>query len=82
MEKTAVEWLFDNLNLCFDKFDNGEYSYTEFVNASKEMKKQAKEMEKEQIINAYINGIHSECYKNGIGIGCGKHYYNQTYKQD
>lgn len=49
-KQTAVEWLFDNLNLCFDKFDNGEYSYTEFVNASNEIKDQAKAMEKQQMI--------------------------------
>ena len=72
MEKTAVEWFFNELQRM-------QY----FIgNDMLEAYKQAKEMEKEQIINAYINGIHSECYKNGIGIGCGKHYYNQTFKQD
>lgn len=72
MEKTAVEWFFNELQRM-------QY----FIgNDMLEAYKQAKEMEKEQIIDAYINGIHSECYKNGIGIGCGKHYYNQTFKQD
>ena len=72
MEKTAVEWFFNELQRM-------QY----FIgNDMLEAYKQAKEMEKQQIIDAYINGIHSECYKNGIGIGCGKHYYNQTFKQD
>ena len=71
MKKTAIEWLTNELKSL------GIYSST-----LKEKCELAKEMEKEQIIDAYINGIHSECYKNGIGIGCGKHYYNQTYKQD
>ena len=70
MEKTAVEWFFNELQRM-------QY----FIgNDMLEAYKQAKEMEKEQIIDAYINGIHSECYKNGIGIGCGKHYYNKTFK--
>ena len=45
---TAVEWLFDKLNECFLKLENGKYSYTDFVNASKEVKEQAKEIEKQQ----------------------------------
>ena len=82
MEKTAVEWLYDNLNKCFDKFDNGEYAYTDFINASKEVREQAKEMEKEQIIGAYF-----ECWKVNMpdGFECklsAKEYYNQTFKQD
>lgn len=49
-KETAVDWLYDNLNKCFDKFDNGEYGYTDFVNESKEVREQAKAMEKEQQI--------------------------------
>ena len=47
-KQSSVDWLYDNLNKCFEKFDNGEYAYTDFVNASKEVKQQAKAMEKEQ----------------------------------
>lgn len=47
-KQISVEWLYDNLNKCFEKFDNGEYSYTDFVNASKEVKQQAKAMQQEQ----------------------------------
>ena len=78
MKKTAVERLLDEI--YGQGILDGVEQYCH--NTLEQLYKQAKEMEKEQIINAYINGIHSECYKNGIGIGCGKQYYNQTYKQD
>jgi len=55
-KQTAVEWLFDNLNKCFEKFDNGEYSYTDFVNACEEVKKQSKLIEREQIEKAFNKG--------------------------
>jgi hypothetical protein len=66
--KTAVEWLQDTwLNypdLCsYDKIQ--------------EWFEQAKEMEKEQIINAYDRG-HNEydIYRNG------QNYYNETFKSE
>jgi hypothetical protein len=44
----------------------------------KELLEQAKEMEKEQIIDAYAQGfIESEVMDKGA-----EQYYNQTYKQD
>lgn len=84
MKQTVVEWLFDNLNLCFDKFDDGEYSYSEFMGASKEVKEQAKEMEKQQIINAYDLGSLSEMqYPNPkTVIENGEQYYNETFKSE
>jgi hypothetical protein len=50
-QQTAVEWLFDYLNVCFDKYDNGSFSYTDFVNSSKEVFEQAKEIEKQRMID-------------------------------
>lgn len=87
--QTAIEWLFDNLNLCFDKFDNGEYSYTEFVNASNEIKEEAKIIEKEQIIFAYNQGYRDGEYdSSNIPLSIGdisefnnaKQYYNNNYE--
>jgi hypothetical protein len=73
--KTAVEWLADEL--CYIT-NSGRYiidntdDVTDVVN-------QAKEMEKEQIKTAYLNG-------NAFGIDIDNglspsHYYNQTFKQ-
>ena len=66
MEKqTAVEWLVEQMKL--DELFNADY----FI-------EQAKEMEKEQIIQAY--------YQNGWNDNDNEHnaeqYYNQKYKQD
>jgi hypothetical protein len=63
--KTAVEWLVEQLD--------GERHLTE--NEIKRLIQQAKEIEKEQIINAYDRG-HNEydIYRNG------QNYYNETYK--
>jgi hypothetical protein len=64
--KTAVEWLFDQIE------NEGKCIY--------EVIKQAKEMEKKQIIDAYENGVketNSRCeYQNT------EQYYNETFKSE
>ena len=62
MKKTAVEWLLDSLD------------YNQNMLGIKEIIEQAKEMEKEQIKNAYSFGIQDEYV-----IGS-KQYYNETFK--
>lgn len=68
--KTAVEWLFDNLNITGGSDDMKAFE-------------QAKEIEKQQIIESWDNG-----FANGYDLG--KHddqpnpddaeqYYNETY---
>jgi hypothetical protein len=62
-KQTAVEWLQVQLN------ENGKLSAVDFY--------QAKELEKEQIIDAYAQGfIESESMDKGA-----EKYYNETYKQ-
>lgn len=70
MKQTAVEWL---LNKVWDLDDE---NFT-VPNRLIEMLEQAKEMEKEQIINAYNKGKHiSNC--GGYDL-TDKQYYNDTY---
>ena len=64
MKKTAVEWLLDSLD------------YNQNMLGIKEIIEQAKEMEKEQIKNAYSFGIQDEYV-----IGS-KQYYNETFKSE
>ena len=80
-KQSSVEWLYDNLNRCFEKFDNGEYSYTDFVNASKEVKQQAKAMHKEEIIKAFDEGQEYEYqyHINSTPKFDSETYYNETY---
>jgi hypothetical protein len=65
--KTAVEWLVEQLD--------GERHLTE--NEIKRLIQQAKEMEKEQIINAWSDGKFESS-------GCieAEQYYNETFKSE
>jgi hypothetical protein len=64
---TAVEWLENQFN------NNNQ----KFINWSEDFFEQAKEMEREQIINAYDRG-HNEydIYRNG------QNYYKETFKSE
>ncbi len=66
-KQTAVEWLLEQLR----NEEGIDFIPTSFVN-------QAKEMEKEQIIDAYDNG----CAEwTSMEYSDGQHYYNSTYEQ-
>ena len=47
-QQTAVEWQFEQLFNSFEKFNNGEYTFDEYLKRNLEIREQAKEMEKEQ----------------------------------
>ena len=77
MKQTAVEWLADNI-MPMIPFNTLEYrnNFIKFI-------EQAKEMEKEQIINAYIKGF---CNKDITAV-CNediraKQYYYETFKSE
>ena len=70
MKQTAVEWLFEQLcseKLSWNKDSNGKLFIDRITS---DIFQQAKEMEKEQIIDAYLAGESKD-----------KQYYNETYKQ-
>ena len=67
-KQTAVEWLVQEINKI-----NVSTEARIFIN---KLEKRAKEMEKEQIIDAY----HINPLENKYG-NIGKQYYNKTYKQ-
>jgi len=72
MKKTAVEFLADNLDLKLD-----------FLESKKLIKlfEQAKEMEKQQIIDAHGNKTKkSGGISNSTYILTGEQYYNETFK--
>jgi dGTP triphosphohydrolase len=69
--KTAVEWL-------ADFFESGVTSSEEWTRA----KKQAKEMEKQQIIDAYKEGNHSEMRGGKFINPIAEQYYNETFKSE
>jgi hypothetical protein len=67
-QQTAVEWL---EKICNDR---GYYLMSEYF-------EQAKEMEKEQIKNAYNDG-HTDGITCKPGLTSGTMYYNETYGED
>ena len=75
--QTTVEWLFDRMVGLAEDYDDGKINYTNYINGVKHFLDQAKEMEKQQIIDAHTIG-----YIIGGGNGdlydC-KEYYNETY---
>jgi len=75
MKQTATEWQFEQLSNSFEKFDNGEYTFVEFLKRNLEIKEQAKEMEKQQIVDAYKKGFLSD------DIKLADDYHKQTFKK-
>ena len=73
-QKTAVEWQFEQLFNSFEKFNNGEYTFDEYLKRNLEIREQAKEMEKKQIIEAIIMGFAN--WDSELGS---EQYYEQTY---
>ena len=72
-KQTAVEWLFEQLDVV-----DSSISYAYF--------KQAKEMEKEQIIDAYDegdnNGADRIYYHSNRDDKSAEQYYNETFKSE
>jgi len=64
-QQTAVEWLEQKV---FEEFK---------VPISYQVYEQAKAMEKEQIMNAYIDGEHQQGFE-----GEAEQYYNETYQSN
>lgn len=73
MKQTAVEWL-------VEKLISEPYSEQDFEH-NFQCWEQAKEMEKEQIINAHIAGFYSEPFGKSR-TGDAKHYYKTTFKSE
>ena len=66
MKQTAVEWLYKNL--LENPISNQDVEYNEAVFHN------AKEMEKENILNAWARGVVSS------GDTTAEQYYNETFK--
>ena len=75
-QKSSIEWQFEELFNSFEKFNNGEYTFDEYLKRNLEIREQAKEMEKERIENTYNSG-----YRNGNFSTCltAKQYYKETF---
>jgi len=66
VKQTATEWLYEQLtSTWFDK------------TSGRDIFEQAKEMEKEQIKNAYTTGVEEDVWNNPLRTG--EMYYKETY---
>jgi hypothetical protein len=76
--KTAVEWYNEQLNLYGDMAFNKEISLGQYHIKKQELLEQAKEMEKEQIIDAYNTSfmLRDKPYSTA------DKYYNETFKSE
>jgi hypothetical protein len=71
-KQTAVEWLIEEL---------GEY-FPHEIGGIHLMVEQAKQMEKEQIINARIDGDEHHTFNSMMRESYANDYYNETYAND
>ncbi len=69
-KQTAVEWLIENYWPLKRGLEIGIFDTLKVV-------EQAKEMEKQQIIDAYVKGANNQIY--GVDLS-GLEYYEQTFK--
>jgi hypothetical protein len=79
MKQTAVEWYGLQIGILISKFFNNEISKSEVHFKRIEIEEQAKEMEKQQIIDAWKDGA----YGGGqftTTFDNEEQYYNETFK--
>ena len=75
-QSSSVEWLFEELFNSFEKFNNGEFSFAEYMAHNLKLRKQAKKKHKDEIKNAFTNGFISYRGSNRIAD---ENFYNETF---
>jgi hypothetical protein len=76
MTQTALEWLIEQLTRLFNQLEIGEIQIDEYKYYLNLILEQAKEMEKQQIIDAWSNGYDEEDRATSNPFN----YYNETFK--
>jgi hypothetical protein len=79
-QQTAVEWFHQKTWDLKIQLEKGEISIGEYANTYATLYEQAKEMEKERIINANRDGVDMVVDKKDFISG--EQYYEQTYGED
>ena len=75
MKQTAVEWYEKEINSLFEKYEAKQISQVVFLIMKHNIFYQAKEMEREQIINSWWDGC-----QNWDSEKEAEQYYNETYE--
>ena len=79
MKQTAVKWMANELLHLDHEFDMKLIDKNEYQTRRKQVTKQAKEMEKEQIIKAVIFGDERGIISTYLTA---EQYYNETFKSE
>jgi hypothetical protein len=79
-QQTAVEWLEEKYRSLLIEADFNDTHIFVFDERRNELFRQAKQMEKEQIMNAYDCALFGHGV-NGAPCASGGKYYNETYSQ-
>ena len=79
---TAVEWLSNQAYELFEQYSEGKFDRIQLNKLMVEATNKAKEMEKEQIINAFGIGCQVESTRLIGYQDIAEQYYNETFKQD
>lgn len=75
--QSSVEWSIDQMIALCEDYDDGKINYTDYINGVKEVKSQAKEKHKEEIVDAASD----HCYPTyELAKIDAEEYYNKTYK--
>lgn len=83
MKQTVVEWLGNEItNRITRRNPNDTIIIQTYGETLIELIEQAKEMEKEQIIDAFWNGDNSDCISEQNSKEFAEQYYKKTYKQE
>lgn len=78
MKQTAVDLFCTTIADHIEAVFNGSIQLDEFEKRMRQSYGQAKEMEKEQIINAYQQGYNNAYFSNPLNK---EQYYNETFKK-
>ena len=82
MKQTAVEWYCEKSVILSEDLTSGKIDFIKWFKGQAYILKQAKEMEKEQIENAFEIGYdNGACVQEGSAIYHGSNYYNETYNK-
>jgi hypothetical protein len=81
MKQTAVEWLFLQMENLITKAKVTDMDNNDFVISKVKLLQQAKEMEKEQIIEAHEEGFYSPPFRMSRRKEA-EQYYNETFKSE
>jgi hypothetical protein len=76
MKQTAIEWYESEINALFEKYDDKKISKIEFMIMKHNLFYPAKEMEKHQILNTYIEASPK---RGDILKEASERYYNEIF---